>query len=208
MVQSPHDLLVLQGLRLKGFADVAPLADSLGLGSAVVEGCLQTMAASDLTRFRDGARRGWSLTAKGRLLNDEMVAEELDHAGLRAEIEGRYRDFLHLNREMLRLCTRWQIKDLDAQVLNDHTDEDYDAQVVDDLVQIDAEIQPICADLGGWFQRLGSYGPKLRAALAQLRSGDKDWFTKPTIDSYHTVWFELHEDLLVTLGIDRASEKV
>ena len=23
------------------------------------------------------------------------------------------------------------------------------------------------------------------------------------IDSYHTVWFELHEDLLATLGIER-----
>ncbi len=26
------------------------------------------------------------------------------------------------------------------------------------------------------------------------------------IDSYHTVWFELHENLLATLGIERARE--
>jgi hypothetical protein len=26
------------------------------------------------------------------------------------------------------------------------------------------------------------------------------------IDSYHTVWFQLHEDLLNTLGIDRSTE--
>ena len=26
------------------------------------------------------------------------------------------------------------------------------------------------------------------------------------IDSYHTVWFELHEDLLATLGLERAAE--
>jgi hypothetical protein len=26
------------------------------------------------------------------------------------------------------------------------------------------------------------------------------------IASYHTVWFELHEDLLCTLGIERSSE--
>ena len=30
--------------------------------------------------------------------------------------------------------------------------------------------------------------------------------TKPMIDSYHSVWFELHEDLLATLGIERGSE--
>jgi hypothetical protein len=43
--------------------------------------------------------------------------------------------------------------------------------------------------------------------MNNLASGDRDWFTKPTIDSYHTVWFELHEDLLATLGIDRISER-
>jgi hypothetical protein len=26
------------------------------------------------------------------------------------------------------------------------------------------------------------------------------------IDSYHTVWFQLHEDLLNTLGIERSKE--
>ena len=44
------------------------------------------------------------------------------------------------------------------------------------------------------------------AALARLHAGDKDWFTKPLIDSYHTVWFQLHEDLLTTLGIERSQE--
>ena len=37
-------------------------------------------------------------------------------------------------------------------------------------------------------------------------SGDTDWFTKPMLPSYHTVWFEMHEDLLSTLGIERGSE--
>ncbi len=27
------------------------------------------------------------------------------------------------------------------------------------------------------------------------------------IESYHTVWFELHENLLATLGIQRAREQ-
>ena len=44
-------------------------------------------------------------------------------------------------------------------------------------------------------------------ALDRIRGGDLDWFTKPMIDSYHTVWFELHENLLATLGIQRAKEK-
>ena len=38
-----------------------------------------------------------------------------------------------------------------------------------------------------------------------MRAGDPDWFTRPTVDSYHTVWFELHENLLATLGSSGAT---
>ena len=55
--------------------------------------------------------------------------------------------------------------------------------------------------------RLGGYGPRLSSALAKVQGGDGEWFTKPTIDSYHTVWFELHENLLATLGIERGAER-
>ena len=53
---------------------------------------------------------------------------------------------------------------------------------------------------------MGGYGSRLSSALAKVQGGDGDWFTKPTIDSYHTVWFELHENLLATLGIERGRE--
>ena len=64
-------------------------------------------------------------------------------------------------------------------------------------------MQPVVADLAEALGRFGGYGPRLAGALAKVQGGDVDWFTKPTIDSYHTVWFELHENLLATLGIER-----
>ncbi len=62
------------------------------------------------------------------------------------------------------------------------------------------------AGLAGALDRFGSYGPRFGQALDLLLGGDLDYFTKPIMPSYHTVWFELHEDLLASLGIDRASE--
>ncbi len=55
-------------------------------------------------------------------------------------------------------------------------------------------------------ERFGGYGERLAHAVDQVQAGEKDWFTKPTIDSYHTVWFELHENLLATLGVERGKE--
>src|SRR3546814_1224843 len=65
---------------------------------------------------------------------------------------------------------------------------------------------PICHDLASLLDRYRPYGARFDHAIERVRAGDLDWFTKPMIASYHTVWFELHEDLLVTLGITRGAE--
>jgi hypothetical protein len=54
--------------------------------------------------------------------------------------------------------------------------------------------------------RFGPHRDRLRAALKRVEDSEPDWFTSPRIDSYHTVWMQLHEDLLLALGIERSSE--
>ena len=69
------------------------------------------------------------------------------------------------------------------------------------------QVRPIIADLRTLLVRFAPYGNRLRGALEKLIEGERDYFTKPIIDSYHTVWFEMHEDLLATLGLDRSKEE-
>lgn len=204
---SPPGLLALHGLRLKGFAEASAVAELVGLDEATVTSELEKAAERESVMFREGRRTGWALKPAGRVENERLLREELDETGERDLVQGAYDRFLALNGAMLATCTRWQVKDADAQVLNDHTDPDYDAAVIDELQKLDDGVQPICADVSGVLDRFAVYAPRFSAALDKLRAGDLDWFTKPIVESYHTVWFELHEDLLATLGIDRASEK-
>ncbi len=51
--------------------------------------------------------------------------------------------------------------------------------------------------------RLSVYLVKLHTALDKVKAGEIAWFTKPLIDSYHTVWFELHEELILAVGLTR-----
>ena len=60
--------------------------------------------------------------------------------------------------------------------------------------------------LGALLERFGRYGVRLTAAVERVEAGEKEWFTKPLIDSYHTVWMQLHEDLLSAVGVNRADE--
>ena len=67
-------------------------------------------------------------------------------------------------------------------------------------------MSPINATLKTLAARFDAYGPRLKSALDKVKRGDTDWFAKPLIDSYHTVWMELHEDLVQLLGVDRHAE--
>ena len=71
---------------------------------------------------------------------------------------------------------------------------------------LDQQIAEILQPLIGVLSRFDNYPSRFASALEKVLSGDLDWLTKPIMPSYHTVWFELHEDLLATLGINRASE--
>lgn len=200
--------LTLHGLRLKGFADTDALAASANVGESEVEAELTALAEQELVLRRDGRVSGWTLTPAGKQEHARRLEAELEACGGRDQIEGCYRRFLEVNGELLTVCTAWQVReDTGGQELNDHSDPDYDRGVIERLAGIDEAVQPIVAELGECLARFRPYGPRLGDALEKVHGGDHDWFTKPTCDSYHTVWFELHEDLLATLGIERGSEQ-
>jgi hypothetical protein len=208
MNPSTDELLALHGLRLKGLAPLETLARYLDRPVDVVERRLALAADDGHARYRDGARPGWTLTGEGQKEGERLLAEELDATdGLRATVTDVHRRFRPLNAELLQVCTDWQVVDVELGILNDHTDPARDAAVIKRLADVDSKIQPLCSRLADALDRFGHYGPRLGAALQRVLAGDHDWFAKPTIDSYHTVWFELHEDLLATLGLDRVTER-
>jgi len=179
-----------------------------GLDLPSVEAHLAAAAEDELVLRRDGRVSGWTLTGAGRKENERLVAEELDATDARQEIDGCYRRFLALNADMLAICTDWQMRGVgDLAAVNDHSDAAYDQQVIDRLVGLHDQVRPIIADLRTLLARFAPYGNRLRGALEKVAGGERDWFTKPIIDSYHTVWFEMHEDLLTTLGLDRSKEE-
>ena len=199
--------LVLHALRLKGFAEPPALSAVTRLAVDEVGGHLQRLAGDELVVRREGRLSGWALSPAGREEHAALTKADLDQAGCRDDVNRAYLRFLDVNGRLLEACTSWQLRQQDGrQVPNDHRDPAYDAAVVDRLHGVDDEIQPVCAELGGLMMRFDHYGPRLDAARRRVDAGETDWFTRPLIDSYHTVWFELHEDLLVTLGIERARE--
>jgi hypothetical protein len=201
MPPDPHPsdprLLVLHALRLKGIADAATVAGAAGLPED--EG---------LAAERTGAPASWSLTPAGRAEHLRELRAEVDTTATRATVTGAYERFRALNAGVLDACSRWQVRSIGGQLVrNDHRDPAYDARVVADLARLGERAAPLCDDLAGALERYRGYGPRLREAVARVEAGEGEWFAKPLVPSFHTVWFELHEDLLTTLGLERSDER-
>lgn len=147
--------------------------------------------------------RGVRITAEGRVTNATWA--RLAAGGDDEQLARRaYERFLPLNRELLRICSDWQVQP--GGTPNDHRDARYDWSVVDRLRALDERVAPVVSRLGRTVTRFAGYRPRLRAALTHVDDGDSDWLTSPRIDSYHTVWMQLHEDLLLAIGAERSNE--
>jgi hypothetical protein len=207
-VSSSPELLVLLALRLTGLAEPEAIADRTALAPEVVTALLDEAAARGEVRYRSGSFHGWALTPVGRDRSGALFAAELDTHGLGAAFDDAYQRFLPHNTELLALCTSWQLRDRGGQpTVNEHDDPAYDQSCIARLGELDDKVEPLVADLADLAERFAGYGARLRAARDHVEAGEGDWFTSPGVDSYHTVWFELHEHLLATLGLERTDER-
>jgi hypothetical protein len=115
-----------------------------------------------------------------------------------------YERFLALNVEFLRLCTDWQLKP--GNEPNDHSDAAYDFKILERLDRLDERASRLLESLGKTVPRFSGYRSRLTDALDKI-SDDRAWLASPRCDSYHTVWMQLHEDLLTAVGVNRADEQ-
>jgi pyruvate,orthophosphate dikinase len=111
-------------------------------------------------------------------------------------------EFHELDARMKQIVTAWQMRD--EQTFNDHSDTEYDARVMSNLEALHADTDAWLVPLGERFSRFGAYSKRLSAALAAAQSGDQRFVASPRVDSYHSVWFELHEDLIRLAGRKRS----
>ncbi len=190
-------------LRLKGFASRQALQKALRIDDGDLNDELAGLVAcGDVSE----APRGFSLTSTGRAhLASELAAErgQVD-AG---RIEDVYERFCALNGAFKTLIKDWQIRNLGGEEkLNDHTDQAYDAEIFARLREIDAGLQPVLAEIIALVPRLRAYPVRISEALSAVLGGDRTMMAAPIKDSYHTLWFELHEDLIDLSGRTRIQE--
>jgi hypothetical protein len=207
--KSAPELLTLHAVRLKGVADDLAVAGRFALNqAATTELLLDYQAYGWITWSEFAGVGGWSLTDIGRAENERQLATELDQAAGREVIRQTYLEFLPLNERLQQTCTDWQIRPTaaDALAFNDHADPDWDRRVIEELTTLDQSLRTVSRRIGAVLDRFGGYDARFATALDRVRAGDGTWVDRTSADSCHTVWFELHEDLIATLGLPRGAQ--
>lgn len=197
-------LLTLHGLAVKKAGGAPAVAGVLGVPEEDVSGALQAAVAEGRAI---GANGTYMVTPTGRSWLDERYPEA--YAGLRADpaADAAYERFEKINRELLGLFTDWQmVPAAGRRVANDHADAGYDAGIVDRLGDLHERALKNLGRLAALEPRIDVYAKRLDEAYDKVLAGEHEYVSGARIDSYHTVWFELHEDLLRMLGREREEQ--
>jgi hypothetical protein len=134
------------------------------------------------------------LTIEGRSRHDEL-RQKLTTTQETEALQAAYESFLGPNRAFKKLTTDWQ---------ND-TSRDL-VRILPRLNNIHVDISAILSRVAASVPRMTHYQPRLNSALTAFSDGNTEALARPMTGSYHDVWMELHEDLLLALARQRTDE--
>ena len=184
-------LFTLHAVRLLGFAETQAVADRFNRDHSLVESELIDAGVLGFVSHTSFAgSSGWSLSSAGRVENERLLAAELDREDAGAMVMGVHGDFVDLNLTVVSACGAIQLQQVTGTAASGILEEAL------------ASWSPLEERLTGSLPRFAGYSQRLKDALKHART-DTVWFTATDRDSFHRVWFELHEDLIATLGIQR-----
>ncbi len=194
---------VLRALGIKGFATAETLADALLSTSEAIEPLVDELIAD---RMADNGGGSLKLTVDGKLAVTGLIAADTDRWG--PDGAGAALDTFHgFDLRMKDTVTAWQMREVaGAPALNDHADPAYDAAVLEGLASLHAETIGWLCGITDRCDRFENYRARLERALERARAGDQRFVASPRVDSYHGVWFELHEELIRLAGRRRSDE--
>jgi hypothetical protein len=144
-----------------------------------------------------------SITESGKNALREFIQARRRH--MIPLLEGRaWADFEALDAEFKKVCSMWQVRQDRAGSPNTHDDPEYDFGVLERLREVHSRLRELVRSVSGLEAELADITMELDNAMGRVSEGDFDYFTGVQLNSFHNLWFELHEDLLCTMGLERS----
>ncbi|MCD6125731.1 MAG: hypothetical protein J7J19_01845 [Thaumarchaeota archaeon] len=146
----------------------------------------------------------WQIEHAGREEMKRLRREVLESSGRREEVLSYCKEFEELNTWFKDLVTRWQVKNEGGMLVpNDHSDPEYDLAIIRELGELHRKTVDVLEKLSKVLPILKTYITRLNRALNLVMRGEIEYLSGVDVQSYHNIWFELHEGLLRLSGLKR-----
>jgi hypothetical protein len=189
-------------LLARGPLTFTELTSGTGLAGPSIERTLAELRRSGA--IADGSEGRLALTDDGR--DRARAAAAREGEDLAREVERFHAGFLPLDRRLKEAVTRWQVRAVGGvEIANDHRDRGHDYAVLEDLGTIVSEVVARLAPLALLRGRYRRYGERLDAAASRARAGEVGCVSGLGHDSVHSIWWQLHSDVLAVLGRARGA---
>ena len=173
------------GVRVVGFATPEKLAVILGSNAIDAASRLAALVeAGSVQESKIGAR----MTPAGVEELERLIVEE--GARTSGELEGCYARFTTIDPLVKKASV---------------TSQDNFEEGVDQLLTVHDRAKGCVRKIATCVPRYEPYRTRLDSAVERIVAGDKKSFTASQFppDSYHQAWWELHTDLVTTLGVEK-----
>jgi predicted transcriptional regulator len=200
------EFLVLNYLDIFGAtADLRRIQKSTGLESEEVVACLSKLAEKRLVvkETRDIIEK-WKITSDGERVVNSYRQLALERTGQRETIIKKFEEFENIyNMKFKHLATAWQVKIVNGRpVVNDHSDPEYDSAILNQVLDLHKNVLSTLKVIAGAIPMFRIYIERLDDAAKKMKENPREYFIRNE-DSYHNVWFELHENVLRLWGRER-----
>ncbi|WP_052418204.1 hypothetical protein [Pseudooceanicola atlanticus] len=199
MMKDPQ--LALHGLAIKKHGTAEEVAAITALDPAVVTKHLDA-AAETGRALKTGDK--YMLQPTAQIALKSAYSRDYSDERANADMQAAYDDFERVNEQLKSLITEWQTMTVGGKSMpNDHSDKAYDDKIIDRLGDLHERAEPVLDRLAAGLPRLSVWKQLLLTALERAEDGEIDWVSDARCMSYHTAWFEMHEDLIRVLGRER-----
>lgn len=195
----PDLLLTLQAIRLAGLANETAILDRVFASAEQLDKHLRSAAESgSIDRLEFADLGGFVLTESGRAQLKHLLAAEVAAAGAADVLGSVIAEFEKINGPFVETVSRWQL------------DQPPDSDLPALLAELDAfagQLRQVLAPLTGKLPRFARYPAQFDQAVSKSKAEGFSWVTGVGKLSAHTVWAEVHADLLSTADRPRGQTR-
>jgi pyruvate,orthophosphate dikinase len=188
---------LLRAIQLRGVASLQSLSEMLICPTETIAKAIEALGPLPIETMKAGVR----LSAEGRRMLDDSLQVERSVAD-RTALNDIIVRFEPLDAAFKQLVTDWQLRPSSGGGGEEEAARNL-ASLVQSLDRIHTPIMRIVVEAALHAPRLARINHRLAHARDRIGAGDLAMLASPIRDSYHSIWFELHEELLHLSGRTR-----